>query len=852
EFWPTLNEGKQSTHRQHSLHKFIRTIQDSFFPPILHIPVIKLLKSLATSSAFNVFNLIKSPTLHLSSQFSMDYFNTTLLQYYNTVRGSDNKERVNASASTFGLSNIHVVLPGQQRFTSGIESEIICAIIELIEVIVTNDKTCCLAIAENLHYSIITSLVGILRCAVPKELKAAILNCLSGFALSSSSVSIMIWSKIDGILPKFMPTVTSGVPIDPLSQHRLWQNGIGIEIEEIEAKNEEYPITIGFVRLMKSLFIHFDSNQSQQQSSADVCLNFVINSILLKTNARTVIENYEPSVEGPNSKTAFSIFSQTLQESGLFRQILYTLEEIADTFDKQMLSVSFESETSFPKLIENCALNGLRILKLICEKQNDFIDMVHEIPGFPLAIIAKFDVLFNNVNPRTGAIDRLSTLIRLIYLPTRASIETLKLLSTLIRLIYLPTRASIETLKLLNSLCKSNLEVSHLCLTQLQSSDSKVLTNEYIINSFVDCLESDSKELRLEALNLIDTCLDFVRVNYSYNFAHKLLGIDRTRAVLKDAGQLGQSFTCFHSILSFFDSNTDIKEFSEERRLGMKILYKLCVSHYTYETVLRFLRTSYDFIVQYLHSWERMASDSDYNEEMQELILQEMTYFLRILTIDIKITSEQNLKSHCASYVNFLFTETKRGRILDLLSPILFSHSHPVLPNLEFFEQKGLWKAINECSTATKSVDLKALHQRLLNEIRLIGPQLGVIQTNLVRNELKTILSFGAALNESQQKLNIKTKYFDSWRQLLEILIITRSLESCDEESRIRYLMEIITELINRASDSATSATLLSPISSSVLMISSTLSVSKSQALTSNVSTCLKSILSILDSSSPV
>ncbi|CAG2120384.1 unnamed protein product, partial [Medioppia subpectinata] len=338
EFWPTLNEGKQSTHRQHSLHKFIRTIQDSFFPPILHIPVIKLLKSLATSSAFNVFNLIKSPTLHLSSQFSMDYFNTTLLQFFNTVRGSDNKERVNASASTFGLSNIHVVLPGQQRFASGIESEIICAIIELIEVIVTNDKTCCLAIAENLHYSIITSLVGILRCAVPKELKAAILNCLSGFALSSSS---------------------------------------------------------------------------------------------------TVIENYEPSVEGPNSKTAFSIFSQTLQESGLFRQILYTLEEIADTFDKQMLSVSFESETSFPKLIENCALNGLRILKLICEKQNDFIDMVHEIPGFPLAIIAKFDVLFNNVNPRTGAIDRLSTLIRLIYLPTRASIETLKLL---------------------NSLCKSNLE----------------------------------------------------------------------------------------------------------------------------------------------------------------------------------------------------------------------------------------------------------------------------------------------------------------------------------------------------------------------------------------------------------
>jgi len=138
EFWPTLNEGKQSTHRQQSLHKFIRTIQDSFFPPILHIPVIKLLKSLAISSAFNVFNLIKSPALHLSSQFSMDAFNTSLLQYYNTVRGSDNKERVNASTNPFGLANIHIALPGQHRLTTGIESEIICAIIELIEVIVTN------------------------------------------------------------------------------------------------------------------------------------------------------------------------------------------------------------------------------------------------------------------------------------------------------------------------------------------------------------------------------------------------------------------------------------------------------------------------------------------------------------------------------------------------------------------------------------------------------------------------------------------------------------------------------------------------------------------------------------------
>lgn len=136
DFWPTAIEGKNVTHKQQSLHKFIRSIQDSFFPPILHIPVIKLLKSLAINSAFNIFNLIKSPSLHMGSQFSLDYFNTTLNQYYNTVRGSDNKDKVSASANTFGLSNIQIHL--QQRVLTGIETDTLCAIIELIEVIVRN------------------------------------------------------------------------------------------------------------------------------------------------------------------------------------------------------------------------------------------------------------------------------------------------------------------------------------------------------------------------------------------------------------------------------------------------------------------------------------------------------------------------------------------------------------------------------------------------------------------------------------------------------------------------------------------------------------------------------------------
>ena len=171
---------------------------------------------------------------------------------------------------------------------------------------------------------------------MPRELKSNILTCFAAFA-KSTSISTLIWKEIDTILPRY----NQGI----VGHQKLWQNGIAIEIEEIEVKNEEYPITIGFLELMNVLFSHYESGLSlHQQNVSESCFNFILDSVLLKSIYRvfknehekwtiiklcykillSIVQKYDNTSDAINSRT-FQLFSQILQENLLFRHIISTL-----------------------------------------------------------------------------------------------------------------------------------------------------------------------------------------------------------------------------------------------------------------------------------------------------------------------------------------------------------------------------------------------------------------------------------------------------------------------------------------------------------------------------------------------
>lgn len=706
------------------------------------------------------------------------------------------------------------------------------------------DRTCAVAIAESQQYLFIPNLVGILRCAVPRELKAQILTCFAAFA-KSSTVSTHIWKEIDTILPRYNTNI--------LGHQKLWQNGIAIEIEEIEVKNEEYPITIGFLELMNVLFSHSEAGLSlHQQSLSESCFSFTLDSILLKSIYRVfrndqekwtitklcykmllcIVQKYDSTnQEASANSRVFQVFSAMLQENLLFRHIISTLEDIAAFFEAYVNSPTLKDHDLLFEEVEECARVILCLLTAVCEKQSIFFEAIRKVQGLSISTFIKMDVLFNNINVKSNKQDRLAILFRLIPLSTSISVATLKFL---------------------NTLCESNFEVTYLVLMQLHNSPALVLKSDLLINTFVECLESDSKKLRLEALRFIDTYLgSHLSSNLRYNFAHKLVGIESKLFSLKNINLFGQNYTCLHSILSLFDASVDVAEVIDERQLAMAIIHKLCSSVHTHELVLRVLRSSYDFNMQYLKFWSKLMASDQQSEAVLESLLSEMSYFMRILAIDIRITSEQKLKSYYSAYVNFLFKETSRPRIIEILYEFVFTHEHPAMQPFDYFDSKELMKTIATCLNADNSINLQLLHQKLYGEIHALGPQIGVSSTSLLRDEINSIMRYCTTINRSIDLLAEKVQFVEAWCELVQVIILCNCLSSMEEDVHSRYLTEINLELIDKVLDQNTNYALFNSISSTILIASHSLYEINSQSV-SNISSCIRSILHTLESSSSI
>ncbi|RWS05194.1 nuclear pore complex protein Nup205-like protein, partial [Dinothrombium tinctorium] len=837
DIWKSVLEDGQTLPKFVSFHKFIRSLVDSFLPQMLHLPLLELLSSFAATSPLSVYNLLRSSENHQNSQFSFNQFFTIFQNYHSALRGGSKGTNVNLPVSS-QLQRPFMTL-------TAMEIDVLCGILNLIAVIVKNDRTCSIAIAENQRFNCISTFTSLIVCAIPRKLKAAILTTLGAFAKSTASIALSIWVKMDSIFPKPQIAVTT---IASTQQQRFWQSGIAIEIEDIEPRNEEYPITIAFLKALNSLLLHINcTRQLHYQMSIESCLNFVINSIFLKSNSRVyktegekwtvklyclkvifqVLKNFDPLSDGPIMKGAFAIMSQVLQENVLFRRLMEVIENIVSALEPDSITVSTETH-QFGAVIKKCLEVLLKILNLIAEKENDFLTSVHNIPGFPIAMLMKLASLFFDINPNTGIVDRLSTIIRVLYLSSDIRIDTLKFLQHLI---------------------SSEASVSQQILLQIQPFNK--YHEDYFIHIFLECLESDEKKLRIETLKFIMITLEKDISAFSgFGFSHRLLGYDRSMSNLCAPGPTGQTYTCLHAILGLLEACEDASQ-SDERCLAMQILHLLCKDIETCDITLRFVRTSYDLITRYLDVLRRNQVSNSTNW-LNENNIVELSWFWKVLAIEIKITTQSNLKSHYNAYVKQLVGEKGRKKLTELLPKKIFIHSHPTAPIWEYFDAKELWKTISECTSENGGlIDIKLLHSKLINEIRLVGPQLGVVQTGVIQGEIQKILEFATNLNSSKDNLIQKVNYFEGWRELTEILLSVKCLDIFDDDIKSRLLIEIVQELLQHASMSDTIDALLTPMSSVILLASTYIrSTKREAAIKTHLLATAKSIMNLLESSS--
>lgn len=700
-------------------------------------------------------------------------------------------------------------------------------------------------------------LLGLIASPIPKEFKVALIDCCAAFAKTAPSTALALWNKLELLIPSLNK---SGIPTTNLTG---WNSGIIADLGDLEPRAQEYSVTISFINLLNNILEHIakycmlQSPHIQHSVSLATCINLVTNIVFLRVNSRqynkieekwTILNlcintyylfmsRYDPAEDGNAHRCSFDLLSQILQDGDIFKCIMLNIEDAVNHLENDLISTSNPSNDRDKAykptaLLDEYILSSLSLLNCIAERQEDFMELVKSIPGYPTAINIKLDVLLSGVNPRTGSVDRLATLIR---------IPALSL-----------DKTSLQALRLLKKVVSDQHNLAQQVSLHLSSSNSPLVHGDNLVTLFVNCLTSESKQVRIAALEFISTCLEHKlgAGKPSYNIAHELLGFDSQMTTLREPGSTGKVFDCLHAIINFFDSETfSHPELKDERTLGLEIIHKLSVDVRTCDLTLRFLRSSYDFLSKYSKNLFKLFGKEKLTVVLESR-LDEVIWFMRLLSVEIKLSCERNMKSIATNHLNLLLSEKPR-KLLELLPDSMCGHSHPPMPNWECFDNDELWKIIAERADGRAIIDLKELHRKLSGEVKLINLHLGNTQKNLIKDEIAEILDFASSLNQSYRMQAKKYEYLNAWRELTETIMTVKALDCFDDDLAVRILFELTHELMSKTNQPNFTANLYTQISSTILMAASLLrQIGARPTTTTNFLSTAKSIQNLLEQAS--
>ncbi|KAF8773925.1 Nuclear pore complex protein Nup205 like protein [Argiope bruennichi] len=879
EFWcPSESLMEQSylqrpSQRQIALYKFIRVAGD-LLPPPLFVPYHQMLTSLSNSPAcaHNCFTMLKMNGRNGSGQGSIvswDHFFATLHRYYNSLH-----EEVPSALDR------QYTYP-QRMHSKGItpqEVQGLIAVLQLISQVVRLDEIARITLAENPQLPTVV-ILGLVTCSIPATLKAALINCLAAFA-ESPEIALNIWQGLE--MAQIIPTVKSLTVYHP--------SGILMELEEVETRMEEYPVTRAMLSLLDSLLNHpYPSNlgSGSRQPGIEPYLQFVRESVLLRCNSRAyktggekwkimalcfkILEkvlktsNFQSPNAASKSSVGMSILSQMLQDSGLLRTVLFILDEGVRVLD-QYASVPGQSN------LEECTLLALKLVQATLIKQEPFLQQVRD-SGFDL-LVTSLENLLLNINPRSGQADHLLVIAK--YVTYNAFIP----------------KHSLYSITILYALCTSIQISQHL----VGVFDSDSIESEILLKGFVEMLEVDASgdedesedttiqtrnKARQQLLQLILKCLR----QPGPNLSHYLLGFNLRKPIsqteIQEPGVMGSKRTCLHAILSFLDSGSysntcpsNVYNAPRSAEFAYQLIYVLCTNNDTSGSTLRYLRSTHDFLFRHLQFLPfKFAGNNDIK------ILRQQSWLLRTLAVELRITSAHHQRSHVQRLLSSLLDDkppiesgtldaslepsfgisnitsysfmkptsgTSRRKLMQILDHISFQHSLPIIPGWEYFENAEVERVLKECEIqepdCPRLIDVEELHNRLSEETIGLQNASFLGQRPVMMQEISKVLEYAVSCNEARESIFAKRLLFDAWRQVTEVLLIACPLEMLGTEKKDQMVLEVSQELLTKIMQPDVLPELMPPASGVILTLMSTLRHSMVASLLKPVNQSLSSI----------
>lgn len=686
------------------LSKFVRLAGD-VLPAPLFVPYVSALSSLARTpiGAWHCFQLLKNNGKLAGAQWSpvsWDHFFGSLHEYYNCLRQEGPSEHY------------------RTRTISPLELRALVAMLQLLETVVRHadlekvrqadlEKVrhadlVKLALADHPQHGPLALLAGLLGCAVPPELKAALLHTLAAFA-TAPELAPRIWQLLSPCL-----------------------SGLRAELEEVESRNEEFPITAALLVLLAALFDH------PPGPGASLFLQYVREAVFLRIPARAY---RHPSEKWQLAAACLRVLGKPcvevqllehLEEGGALSLLLQFLDEAV-------------GELGDPAEASLCALQLLeRALHL------PFRDR----PGCSL-----HRLLLTSTNPRTEHPD------------------CGRVLATYVTHGTLFPQHALAAARILLQLCMEPSSSSQL-VAVFQADRVQIL-----VHGFAEALEAPTLELptgredswsadevrAVTAATLLQLLLVCLQQPEQPGLAQLLL-LGSERGSLQEPGVGGQARTCLHALLALLERPTNPSQqhgAGTLLALGYRLLWALCSRPACGgDTALRFLRSSRDFFAQHLELTHRPPLAQ--------------AWFLRLLALELRLAAKHGPRSHGQRLVRLLLRDR---RLLRMLDSAALPAADPVKSRnttwecLEPSQVEALLSSLEQRDPlgGPPQLDVAVLHQRLLDASHAL---LALGQKDMVERDMKAVLQAALERNAEHERAYVARQAFGAWQQLASVLVV--------------------------------------------------------------------------------
>ncbi|XP_046581767.1 nuclear pore complex protein Nup205-like [Haliotis rubra] len=680
EFWcPAESAGGQESFynyrpppRQVALFKFIRGAGD-LLPAPLYIPYINMLAGLASGpqAAQHCFNLLKANGNNSggsSSMVSWDHIFVSLNQYYASLR-----RETQSSVD----SNMYRAPPA--RAITPHELEGILSVLKLIRCVADENENCRGALFENQQWGAVIMMFGLVGCSIPSKMKAELLLTLAAMA-KTPAIAASIWQTLE--VAQVLPTTATSAE---------QRGGIQIELEEIESRSEEYPMTIAFLELIDRLTdipIPAGLGAGYRAPGFEPYLDFIITNVFLRFNSRaykdsaekwqvsasaleilckllqdheiheddfrdTLVDIQGGGIVSANKPPGHTLLLHMLNDSGLLKMVLRVLDETVSMFEQY-------SKVPGKEYLEKTALLCLRMIETSLEKEAQFEMMIRET-GVSI-MVAAMDKLLLSINPRSGKADHLVNVAKFVSLNSFLPHQCL----SAVRVLYLVCQAA----------------PIQADLVALFTADE--VASSRLLQGIVECIETDDREVKPEEAedeneNTKDEIILSQVRNASRqhiiqlmlhaldqpapNLAHWMLGFEVRKPVsktnLQDPGILGSARTCLHSVLAFLGQGVGARsgpvclmEAPRLAELAYNLIYVLCSNKDTSAPTLRYLRTTHNFLYNQLQHLPFRE------EEYGHPVISHQSWLLKTIAIELRITSLNRQRSHTQRLLRLLLADT--------------------------------------------------------------------------------------------------------------------------------------------------------------------------------------------------